>query len=66
MSAGEPLEDPEMSLEDHLEELRRRLIVSLAALVAGTAVLWAWSGRLLSYLAEPAGGGDRGPGGSAQ
>lgn len=49
-------DDPEMSLEDHLEELRRRLIVSLAALTAGTAVLWAWSGKLLSFLAEPAGG----------
>jgi len=45
-----------MTLAEHLDELRRRLIVSLAALAIGTALVWAWSGEILSWLARPAGG----------
>lgn len=47
--------DKEMTLTEHLAELRRRLIISLAALGVGTVVSWAWSGRLLTWLAGPAG-----------
>jgi sec-independent protein translocase protein TatC len=50
------LEDRAMPLTDHLEELRRRLIVSLIVLGLGTALVWNWSGQLMSWLAQPAGG----------
>lgn len=45
-----------MTLTEHLEELRRRLIAGIAALFIGTCVAWIWSGELLSWLARPAGG----------
>jgi len=50
------LVDREMTLEEHLTELRRRLIVGLAVFSLCTAALWGSSGRILSWLAEPAGG----------
>lgn len=50
------LEDREMSLVDHLEELRSRLIVALAAVAVGTIIAWAWSAEFLSWLSRPAGG----------
>ena len=50
------LEDREMSLVEHLAELRSRLIAALSATAAGTVVAWAWSGEFLSWLARPAGG----------
>lgn len=49
------LEDREMTLTEHLEELRGCLIVSLVALLIGTAILWSWSGELLQWLARPVG-----------
>lgn len=48
------IEDPRQPLVEHLTELRRRLIVSLAVLAAGTAAAWSWSGELLSWLVRPA------------
>ncbi len=48
--------DREMPLTEHLEELRRRLILCLLALAAGTALAWSWSGEFLSWLARPVGG----------
>lgn len=45
-----------MPLGEHLEELRRRLLVALAAFVAATGAVWAWSGELLALLARPVGG----------
>lgn len=51
-----PLEDREMPLTEHLEELRGRLIVCLLASVGGAAAVWAWSGDILSWLARPVGG----------
>ncbi|MFH1726737.1 MAG: twin-arginine translocase subunit TatC [Elusimicrobiota bacterium] len=48
--------DRDMTVTEHLEELRRCLIVCLIALFAGTAVVWFWSGDFLSWLAKPVGG----------
>ncbi len=44
-----------LTLAAHLEELRRRLGVSLAALVATTAVMATQAGRLVEWLRRPAG-----------
>ncbi|MGE5560924.1 MAG: twin-arginine translocase subunit TatC [Chloroflexota bacterium] len=44
-----------MPLADHLAELRRRLILSLFALAAGTILTWGSLPRLYSWLARPAG-----------
>jgi len=49
-------DDREMPLVEHLEELRRRLIISLCVFAACTAALWGASGTILTWLAEPAGG----------
>ncbi|MBI5882952.1 MAG: twin-arginine translocase subunit TatC [Elusimicrobia bacterium] len=49
------IEDPPVPLTEHLAELRRRLIVSLVSIAAGTAVLFHWSGGLLELVAKPAG-----------
>ena len=50
------LEDREMTLVEHLEELRTRLITSLVAVTAGTVAAWAWTGEALTWLARPVGG----------
>lgn len=56
LRGGVELEDREMPLTEHLEELRGRLIVCLLASAGGAAAVWAWSGELLSWLARPVGG----------
>lgn len=50
------LEDREMSLVEHLDELRTRLIHILAAVAAGTVIIWSWSGEFMSFMAKPVGG----------
>lgn len=45
-----------MTLVEHLEELRARLIRALAATALGTGVCWAWTGEALTWLARPVGG----------
>lgn len=35
---------------EHLEELRRRIIISVVALVAGTVAAWFFSGQVLDFL----------------
>ncbi len=50
------LVDREMTLIEHLEELRTRLIRVLAAVAAGTVIVWSWSGEFLSFMARPVGG----------
>ena len=42
-----------MSLVDHLAELRRRLIISVIALVVGAAVAFAFYNRILDFLLDP-------------
>lgn len=49
------LDDPPMPFVDHLVELRRRLVLALLILAAGTAVAFRFSGPFLSWLARPVG-----------
>ncbi len=42
-----------MGFFEHLEELRRRLIVSLIALFGGFLVCWYWAPALFDFLAAP-------------
>ncbi len=44
---------PRMGFFDHLEELRRRLIVSLLALFVGFLLCWYWAPGLFELLAAP-------------
>jgi sec-independent protein translocase protein TatC len=45
--------DQHATVVEHLEELRRRLFVMLAALALGTAVAFAVHGRILEWLEQP-------------
>ena len=45
--------EEEAPLVDHLEELRRRIMVALAAVAVGTAVAFAFHGTILDLLARP-------------
>lgn len=48
------LEDmPQMSLLEHLDELRRRIVYSLLALVAGFGMCWAFVRDIYSFLERP-------------
>lgn len=49
------LEDRAQPLVEHLIELRRRLIVSLLWLGAGTALAYHWAGQFLLFLTRPVG-----------
>jgi sec-independent protein translocase protein TatC len=51
MSSEEEL--PKMTLLEHLEELRRRLMVSLLALFVGFLLSWNWSKEIFAFLAKP-------------
>lgn len=42
-----------MGFFDHLEELRRRLVVALLGLFAGFLLSWFWAPRLFEFLARP-------------
>jgi sec-independent protein translocase protein TatC len=44
---------PKMSFLDHLEELRKRLIVSILALLAGFLVCWGFADRIYEFLQAP-------------
>jgi sec-independent protein translocase protein TatC len=50
-SEQEPL--PSMSFLDHLDELRKRLIVSLIAVVAGFILCWNWAPQLWEVIQWP-------------
>ncbi|PCI37357.1 MAG: twin-arginine translocase subunit TatC [Elusimicrobia bacterium] len=47
--------DVEMTITDHLEELRWRMLKSLAAILFGMIAVWGWSSEMLSFLAKPVG-----------
>ncbi|MGE5278215.1 MAG: twin-arginine translocase subunit TatC [Acidobacteriota bacterium] len=44
---------PRMGFFEHLEELRRRLVVSLIALFVGFLLCWYWAPKLFDFLAVP-------------
>jgi sec-independent protein translocase protein TatC len=52
---AEPLNEelPRMSLLEHLEELRNRLLRSLLAVGVAFFVCWAFAGRIFTFLARP-------------
>jgi len=45
--------EEEATLVEHLDELRARLMVAIAAVAVGTAVAFAFHGRILDLLARP-------------
>lgn len=51
--------DEELSVVEHLDELRRRIIISVAALVVAFAVVYAFHEPLFEALAGPPPGDDR-------
>ena len=44
---------PTMTLLDHLEELRRRIVYSLVAVITGIAAAWGFRDRIYEFLARP-------------
>ena len=52
--AEEPEHDlPKMSFLEHLEELRKRLIVSIVALLGGFLLCWNFAERIFGWLQQP-------------
>lgn len=52
-AVGERAELPGMSLLEHLEELRRRIVHSVIALVAGFFVAYGFHAKIYSYMEKP-------------
>lgn len=48
-----------MELFDHLRELRRRLLISLVAMVVGSGICFGFARQLIALLAVPVGGVDK-------
>ena len=53
LTDGEPLEEGRMSFLDHLDELRKRLIHSVYALVAGCFIAFFFVGRIQAFIFVP-------------
>ncbi len=54
LGAGPPEDQlAQMTLMDHLSELRRRLIVAIAAIVVGAVVAWFLYNPILHFMTEP-------------
>ena len=53
---GEQFEGEKLTIIEHLEELRKRLIIAVLALLVATAASFAFTGRLLEILLIPSGG----------
>lgn len=51
LSRGDAL--PEMSLLEHLTELRTRLLISLAAIIVAAGVCWAFADTVFDWLTHP-------------
>jgi sec-independent protein translocase protein TatC len=52
-AVAERTELPGMSLMEHLEELRKRLLRSLASLAVGAAIAYGFHNQLINYLQKP-------------
>src|SRR4051812_28825872 len=52
-AAAPPAEEKVMTLVDHLSELRRRIFICIAAVIAGSAVGFYYSGQIVSLLKAP-------------
>jgi sec-independent protein translocase protein TatC len=52
-TGGEEEELPRMGFFEHLEELRKRLIVSLTTVFVTFLVAWAWAPEIFEFLARP-------------
>jgi sec-independent protein translocase protein TatC len=50
-SEKEPM--PTMGFLDHLEELRKRLVYSIVAVIVGTAVCWGYRERIYAVMQKP-------------
>ncbi|MGA9710506.1 MAG: twin-arginine translocase subunit TatC, partial [Candidatus Sulfotelmatobacter sp.] len=55
VSGEEPKHDamPTMGFLDHLEELRRRLVYSIAAVAVGFFVCWGYRERIYGIMQKP-------------
>lgn len=51
--ADEETDLPRMSFLEHLEELRRRILVSVVAIVVAFAVCWSFAPEIFRWLQEP-------------
>jgi sec-independent protein translocase protein TatC len=51
--AGEEEDLPRMGFFEHLEELRKRLIVSIITVFVAFLVAWAWAPEIFEFLARP-------------
>ena len=51
----EPMEGVDMSMLEHLTELRKRIIYSLVAVLMGTAIAYNFLDEIMLWLIEPAG-----------
>jgi len=49
----DPLEEGRMTLWEHLEELRKRLIISIVAIFAGFVVCWIYRDAILAFVQAP-------------
>lgn len=50
---AERAELPNMSLLEHLEELRKRVVLSAVGIVVGLALCWHWWERIFNIMQEP-------------
>lgn len=55
METDEIQRSDEMSLVGHLEELRRRLIIAIVAIAAGSLLSYVFASELVHYITAPAG-----------
>src|SRR5947209_18235828 len=49
----EERELPKMSVLEHLEELRKRLLISLLTILAGFLLCWNYADRIFGWISQP-------------